>query len=830
MIISLNWLKKYTDIDLPSSELATLIGARLVEIEEVKELAEKYKDVVVAKVIECDPIKDSDHLHVTKIDDGGKVKNVQRDEKGYVQVVCGASNVKKGQTVAWLPPGSTVPETFGTDEPFVLGAKKLRGFTSNGMIASIKELDLFDDHSGILELDRGLLAGQSFAESLELDDVILDIENKSLTHRPDTFGIIGFAREVAGIQAKKFETPAWLLDESPKLDTKGKALELTVAIDDPELSSRYQAIVLDGINKKATTPLLIQTYLSRSGVRPINPVVDVTNYLMLLTGQPLHAFDYDKVVKIGGKPEIHVRSGQKGETVELLDGRVIELDVSDIVIAAGKTAIGLAGAMGGSSTEIDETTERIIVESASFNLYNLRTTQMRHGIFSEAITRFTKGQSPVQTAPVLAEAVRLMGEWAGAEAASTIKDDYPNTVRLRPIDVELKNDINEFLGINAGMEEVVSTLETVGFVVQVKEPHTVRATPPYWRADIHIPEDVVEEIGRLNGFDSINPTLPGRDFTAVSPDFFDKIRLRLQNLLTRAGANEVLTYSFVHGDIMKKATQNVDEAYRIVNSISPDLQYYRQSLMPSLLTNIHPNVKAGYNHFALYELNKFHTKKHDLTDEKVPKELDSLAFVVVDKKPLDEGAAYYEAKKYLDYIASEFSLEFMYTPLESNSDYPVARPYEPKRSARVSDKATGERIGVIGEFRRSVQKSFKLPVHIAGFEIATRAIAKLAAMQSSAYRPSSKFPSTQRDICFQVNLEVSYQQIIDAVQSGLATVDLDWRIEPVDIYQPNGKQVKNITIRLELASMDRTLTSENANDVVNTVISTVIKVTKAIII
>lgn len=826
MIISVNWLKKFTDIKLPTDELAELIGARLVEIEGVEDLSEKYKDVLVAKVVECEPIKDSDHLNVTKIDDGGKAKGVERDDKGLVQVVCGAPNVKAGQTVAWLPPKSQVPETFGTDAPFILGARELRGFMSNGMLASAKELGLFEDHSGILELDRGLTAGQSFAEALELDDQLLDIENKSLTHRPDTFGVIGFAREVAGIQGKKFTTPEWLIDLDPKLSAKATH-ELTATIDDPELSDRYQAVVLSGADEKASSPLEIQTYLARSGVRPINAIVDVTNYLMLLTGQPLHAFDYDKVLKVsGGRHDIHVRAGKKNEKLELLDGRTIELTPGDIVIAAGEKAVALAGAMGGAETEIDENTKNIILESATFNLYNLRTTQMRHGIFSEAITRFTKGQPAALTAPVLAEAVRLLGEYAGAKQSSEVAEDYPGKAKKQSISIQQQEGINSFLGTNMGMGEITSTLENVGFEVEVKSPYTVIATPPYWRADIHIAEDVVEELGRLNGFDSINPTLPSRDFTAIRPTDFDQLRAKLRSLLVQAGANEVLTYSFVHGDLMKKVGQDPNNAYRLTNSLSPDLQYYRQSLVPSLLTHVHPNIRAGYDHFAMFELNKFHVKSLGLDEEGVPKELDGLGVVVASKKA-EGGAAYYEAKRYLDYLADTLGLEFVYEPLEEKSDFPVTQPFEHRRSARVWDAKTRERIGVIGEFRRSVQKALKLPEHTAGFEISPKALLKLTQTAGTSYAPLSKYPGTERDICFQVAQDVSYQQVFDAVRGGLAVSELSTTVQPLDIYQPEKGDTKNITLRIGVTSYERTLQTDEVNKLVDEVANKVVKSLRA---
>jgi len=421
MIISVNWLKKFTDIDLDIDELSTLIGSRLVEIESVTDLGAKYKNVLVVKVVEAAPLEGTDHLNLTKIDDGGVSKNVERDSNGLVQVVCGAPNVRSGMLAVWLQPNCIVPSTYNDDEPFVLSAKNLRGTISNGMLASPKELDLFDEHDGILEVDKDVKPGTDFASVYELDDFLFDIENKSLTHRPDTFGIIGFAREIAAIQGKQFVTPDWLVDSELEFKLTETIEAPMVSIDDPTLSERYQAVVLTGADGSLKSPVQIQTYLSRVGVRPINAVVDATNYLMMLTGQPLHAFDYDKLIALsGGKSDIHVRRAAEDEELELLDGRKIKMLTGDIVIASGSTPVGLAGAMGGASTIIDKNTKNIILESATFNLYNLRSTQMRHGIFSEAITRFTKGQPAELTSPVINDAIRLISEWSGAKQASKV--------------------------------------------------------------------------------------------------------------------------------------------------------------------------------------------------------------------------------------------------------------------------------------------------------------------------------------------------------------------------------------------------------------------------
>ncbi|MDX2775833.1 phenylalanine--tRNA ligase subunit beta [Streptomyces caniscabiei] len=820
MIVSVNWLKKFTDVDLPIDELATLIGARLVEIEEVIDLGAKYKDVVIAKVVSCEKLEGSDHLNVTKLDDGGVTQGVERDGDGLVQVVCGAPNIREGLMVAWLPPKSVVPETYGNAEPFTLDARKLRGMMSNGMIASPRELDLSDDHDGILELGGDVTPGASFAKTYELDDYLLDIENKSLTHRPDCFGIVGFAREVAAIQDKPFHTPEWLAELAP--DFGGKAGDIAVpriVIENPELSSRYQAVILGGADEGAQSPLLVQTYLSRVGVRPISAVVDVTNYLMMLTGQPLHAFDYDKVVAVAGsQPDIHVRAGRAKEQLALLDGRTIELTPDDIVIAAGDKAVGLAGAMGGAATEIDASTKTIILESATFNLYNLRATQMRHGIFSEAITRFTKGQPVELTAPVLAEAVRLMGRHAGAKRVSDVAESYPVRPEHREVTLPLRK-VNDVLGVNQQPERIVQMLKNVEFDASIQEG-MLRTAPPYWRADIHIAEDVIEEIGRLNGFDSILPVLPKRDFTAVSPSSFDKLRADIRQILIRAGANEVLTYNFVHGDVLRRADQDPAQSYRIVNSISPELQYYRQSITPSLLGLVHGNIKAGFDEFALFELNKTHLKSAELV-EGVPAEMHRIGLVVARKKPA-AGAPYYQAKHLLEYLGNSLGLQLEYRPLADTS-LTFMRPFETRRSARVVDVQSNQSIGIVGEYKKGVARNFKLPDYAAGFELLTEGIALALEHKKPQYTPISRYPSTDRDLCFKVNADIVYQQVIDSVKSALIATPLETNVSPVDIYQPEGMDTRNITVRIKFTAHDHTLTSDEVTSVVDAVAAAVLR-------
>lgn len=828
MIISLNWLKKFTDIDVSVDELTELIGARLVEIEKVTDLSEKYKGIVIVKVVKSEKIEGSDHLTVNLVDDGGVTSGLERDGDGLIQIVCGAPNMRTGLTVVWLPPDSVVPDTFDSENPLKLDSRKIMGIISNGMIASARELDLFDDHSGIMEIDDDIKPGTSFAGAFEMNDCLLDIENKSLTHRPDCFGIIGFAREVAAILGKGFTSPEWFLNLKPEFAVCGE-VEINAVILDHALSDRYQAVVMSGIDAGKKSPLIVQTYLSRVGVRPINAIVDATNYLMMMTGQPLHAFDYDKFISVaGGKAEILVRAGRKGEKLELIDGRQIVLATEDIVISAGDTAVALAGAMGGASTEIDENTKNVIIESATFNLYKMRATQMRHGIFSEAITRFTKGQPADLTTPVLKRFTELIQEWTGGEVSSEVTNYYANKREVQHIKVP-QQTINATLGTDWDIKQLADPLCNAEFNVDVIAPYTLDVISPWWRADIHITEDIIEEIARIKGFDNIEPTLPVRDFTAVRPSDYDTFRGRVRKILARASANEVLTYSFVHGDMLKKAGQNADNSYRVVNSISPDLQYYRQTLTPSLLNVVHQNIKQGYVEFSLFELNKTHDKKYGLGDEGVPNELEKIALVLAVKNPRTD-APYYEAKRLLDYLLQSFNINADYRPIDNEYDKSVVAPFEIVRSASVFDKRTGETIGYIGEYKKLIQKAFKLPVYSAGFEINSLALFRAAQDLGSGYRPISRYPSSERDVCFKVDEKITYLQVARALEAAKSKVELEAVISPVDIYKSDGANTKNITMNIKLTSYDHTLTSQEVTDAVDLFIESVIEQTKAVII
>lgn len=812
-----------------ADDLLQKIGAQLAGIDEVTAYGERFRGVLVARVSSVADHPNADRLHVCKIDDGGKAQGIERDENGYVQVVCGAPNVREGLIVAWLPPGSTVPNTHDKD-PFVLEARALRGVVSNGMLASGKELTIGDSHDGIMELDTDAAPGTSFVEAYDLEgDMVVDMENKMFTHRPDCFGQLGIARELEGIQHRGYKSPEWYRSDLPFVDVEADVLELEIQNEIPELVPRFSAVTVRGVTIKQS-PVWLQIHLSKLGVRPINNIVDYTNFFMLETGQPLHAYDYDKVLAQDAGAEratIIVRHPKEGEKVTLLNGKEIQPRAEAIMIATRDKLIGVGGVMGGGDTEVDENTKNIIIESANFDMYSIRRTAMTHGLFTDAVTRFNKGQSPLQTVAVLAKIVDEIRRFADGKVASALIDNNHLPAEmlernaLYPAVQVSRSFINTRLGFDLSAEEMATLLRNVEFDVEVRHDErgpddqpvdTLIVKAPFWRTDVAIPEDVVEEIGRLYGFDHLPLELPKRALIPVRKDDMLTLKSRVRDILAAAGANELLTYSFVHGNLLEKSNQETKDAFRLSNALSPDLQYFRLTVLPSLLDKIHPNIKAGFDRFALFELGKGHNLLHADTDEGLPAEFNIAALAVAaDDKVADKnsGAAFYQARAFLDQMGKGLDLELAYTPITESSDVPIIRPYDLSRSAFVSDLASGAFLGIIGEFRSSVRKGFKLPSYTAGFEISLDELVKVVTT-GSKYKKLSRFPKVEQDICLKVSATMSYAEVYDfALQTiaGSQPAQTIMTLKPVDIYQrADDADHKQITLRLSLASFERTLT------------------------
>jgi phenylalanyl-tRNA synthetase beta chain len=830
MKLSLNQVKQYQKeigleadlLDMPLDQLTAKIGAQLGAIDEVVDLGKKYQSIVIVEVISCEKHPDADKLSLCMINDGQVVENVERNEDGLIQVVCGAPNVKQGLKAVWLPPGSFVPESYDS-QPFKLEVRQLRGETSNGMLASAKELALGDSHDGILEVDPNDVAGSDFAEVYGLkDEVILDIENKMFTHRPDCFGLIGLMRELAGIEFKPFKSPDWYKASLSPAAPENSTLDVSLTNELPGLVSRICLATMSGV-KVGPSPLWLQVSLARLGVRSINNIVDLTNYYMLLSGQPLHAYDYDKLKLLSNEgAAITVRQAKPDERLVLLNGKTIKPAETDIMIATDKELIGLGGIMGGQDSEVDNETKNIVIECANFNMYSIRRSSMHHGIFSEAVTRFNKGQSPLQNSAILAAIIDDVTKLSGAKLESYIDNnqlDSQVTDRnsLFPaINLQL-SFVNQRLGSSLSTDEVKTLLENVEFNVEVQN-EDLSITAPFWRTDIELREDIVEEVGRLYGYDKLPLNLPKRNISPVPLDKLIEAKTQIRSKLSRLGANEILSYSFIDGSLIEKVTQDKAKSYEIANALRPELQYYRQSLMPSLLEKVYPNLKSGFNNFGLFEIGKIHNIDSPPQEDAIW-EGEATAFMITaaDKLKL-ASSPYYQAKYYLEALCP---VGLSYKALVGETSYPVeAAPFEPTRSALVSIESSGQRLGIVGEFKANVSRSLKLPKYSAGFEVDSVILGE-AITSTQDYKPLPRFPKVSQDISLVIPLQTEYQ----ALYMGLSAAVQEFKpahtvfdIQPLDIYQSDTElDHKSITFRLNIASFEQTLTDHQVNQLLDEV-------------
>lgn len=820
MLISLNEIKKLVDVHISDDQLLKLIGARLVEIESVEDLSLKYKKIYAAKVVSAAPIEGT-HLSLCQIDAGRDLNSsIDPEHNGYIQVVCGAPNVKAGMIAAWLAPGAIVPASYNTTEPFELSARKLRGFMSFGMLAGADELALGDDHSGIIELSPNLTPGTPFSQSYDLDDKIIEVENKSLTHRPDCFGLIGFAREVAGILGQPFSEP----DFYHLTHIQDQQQTIPIKIEDSQICPRYSCAIFDIPKAFTSRPSYLiadDIFLYKSGMRPISPIVDLTNILMLKTGQPLHAFDYDKFITIGNKekPEIGVRLARKNETLHLIDDRKVALTENDIVITSSDIPVALAGAMGGKTTEIDSSTKTILLESASFSLYNLRKTQMSHGLFSEAITRFTKGQPATQTAIVLARALNLLKVTPKLSGDISLVPAKKVVISITP------EEINSILGSSYSKELITKTLQNVGFSIS----DNFEVTPPFWRTDIKIKEDIAEEIGRLLGFDNLKLSFPNRPFTAPYVDPVLQLKTLIRASLSgRLGAHELLTYSFVSDSLLQKTDLDPENCYKITNSISPELERFRPSLIPSLLDKFYMNVKAGYRDFSLYELNQITSKAYGLTSEGTPKLKTSLGLVT-------SNDFYYIKDLFIELahdLRRVIPTEFTFKPIES-SYLPM---FEQRRTLAIYLKSNDSEylIGTLGELKTSVRDHFKLSGNLSALEITIDHCVSTAKSNYSANKitPSetfkrqnrhirslklSRYPSASRDLTIKLASNIPFSAVESNIKSTLADLEtnnhIHSKLEPISIYRKPVSTTKNLSFRLVFQNPEKTFDSREVSDI-----------------
>lgn len=804
MKISYNWLKQY--INLPDSvsplEVAEKLKLATVEVEGVVNLGEHLENVVVGKVVSADKHPQADKLKLCSVDVG--------NEK--IQIVCGGSNVREGMLVALAKVGAKV-KWHGEGELVELKPTAIRGIESFGMICGATEIglaDMFppsDDHE-IVDLTKTLThkdVGKPLAQALGLNETVFEIDNKSLSHRPDLWGHYGIAREVATLFGKNLKEYKTKAIKAPKKSD----FSLAVDVKDSVLCPRYMAVAISGV-KVAPSPDWLKQCLSAAGLRPINNIVDITNYIMTDIGEPMHAFDAGQLSKNKtGQTEIVVRRAEAGEVLTLLDENKIELTTEDLVIADTEKPLALAGVMGGELSGISEATETIIFEAANFNPGAIRRSSIRHGLRTDSSARFEKSLDPNLCAIALERAVELILEVCPhAKVVSAVIDAGKFNVPTGPIVLD-KNFIEKKLGIAVPEKQVVKILAHLGFDLKDKGDNW-SVTIPTWRAtkDVSIAEDLVEEVARIYGYDNIVSDMPLCSITPPAKNVLRDLEHKVRDVLARdLSFNEVDNYSFVSQDQVDKMRDTAGYL-ALDNPLTKEKPLLRRSLLPNLLENVVKNIEY-FNCVAIFEIGKVFLGDHQGArasvngSELLPRQDTFMTALYAEKK---NDSPFTEVRRALEIIFDEFNLPFVVVK--------KANPALWCHPARTADVKLGEQIvGALYELNPVVARNFGLNTRAAVLEINLNILAGLKSIESVKYERPSDFPEVERDLAFIVDEKVEHSAIATILQ----TIDpLVKKAELFDMFQGEsiGENKKSLAYRLTLSSPERTLNADEVEAIV----------------
>lgn len=777
MRVNLEWLRDWVDVDGDGEALAEQLTTLGLEVDEVLDAAPPFAGIVVGRVLECRPHPNADKLSLCIVDDGS----------GRREVVCGAPNVRAGVNAAFAPVGARLPD--GT----VIEAATLRGTVSNGMLCSSRELGLAEDVDGILILDEEAAPGTPLVEQLALDDAILDID--ITPNRGDCFSVVGIAREIAakrGLELKpasRMHVPA-VIDETFPIDLVA-----------PEACPRFAGRVVRGVGTGLRSPLWLRERLRRAGLRPIHPIVDVTNYVMLELGQPLHAYDLEK---LSGR--IVPRMAERGETLELLDGRSIELDTDVLVIADDSGPVGLAGIMGGAGTAVTAETVDVFLEAAFFAPAAIAGRARRYGLHTDASVRFERGVDPTGQARGIELATALLGEIAGGRPGPVVVAERPeNLPKRHPIPLSPER-VEALLGVELDAGDIEDLLGRLGIALQAQKAGWLAEPPPY-RFDLQIEEDLVEEVGRLLGYDRI-PARPGAGVGHLGSATEHRIdEDRLADLLVARGYTEVVTYGFVDREL-DEAVSPAAARVALANPISSDMNVMRSSLWPGLLLVARQNMSRQQARVRIFEIGREFAQAADGVEEtQVLAGLVSGAQVPEHWDTRERDADFYDVKADVEALLKPTGRldAFRFEP----ATHPALRP---GRSARIVLEA--ETIGWIGSIHPELQRRLELrrPVQLFSLQLLPATAAEIP-----DYRGYAKFPSVRRDIAVVVPAEIAAADLISTARSAAGELLQDVVI--FDVYTGRGIEPgrKSIALGLILQGVSRTLTDADADRAVHSV-------------
>jgi phenylalanyl-tRNA synthetase beta chain len=784
MRVPLSWLADHVDVDVSAADLAERLTFAGIEVETIHRVGEELAGILTARVLEIEQHPDADRLVLVRIDAGGEDR----------WVVCGVRNFAPGDVVPWAAPGAKLP---GGIE---VGRREVRGQWSDGMLASARELGVFDDHSGILVLPPDTPVGADLVGEVGLRDTVLDV--KTAPNRGDVLSMRGIAREVAmllGTELKPLDLT--VLEAGPP--AAGLA---SVAVEDAEGCPLYAARVVEGLDAARPAPLWMARRLYLYGMRPLGAVVDVTNYLLLDQGQPLHAFDLDRVP---GR-RIVVRRAREGETLRTLDGRDRRLTAEDTLITSGEQALALAGIMGGEDSEVRQDTTRVLIESAHFPPATVRRTMRRLGMSTEGGQRWARGVDPDGAEPVCDQAARLMASLAGGTVAAGRLRAGPGVGERPAIRLDWARSAVR-LGAPADPGFAAGHLRAVGCRTEVPDDRTVVAVPPSWRFDLELWADLEEEVARRWGYDQIPATLPG----ATGGRLTDEQRLRRQarQALAGMGVTEAQTYPFSSQAALDRLGLDPDDprrrALRLANPLSEEAPELRTTMLPGLAEVARRNLARGLPGVAVYELGAVFLPDGDDPDG-LPAEPLTLGLLLSGQRPagrFDDPTPpfhFADVKGVVEGLVAALGVE----GVGYRAEGPM--PYHPGRCAAV---LVGQRpVGLLGQLHPRVAAALELPA--ASFAAELEVAPLLAAVPRMRPAPTpSPYPELSFDVAFLVPPGVAAGDLEAVLRE--AAGELLTRLTLFDAYEgpPLPPGHRNLAYRVALQAADRTLTDRDGTAV-----------------
>ena len=780
MNLSYHWLKDYVHTQLSPQDLGEHFRMTSSELERIEEWGRRFTGLKVGKVSEVTTHPDANRLRIATVEVG---------EKKTRQIVCGAPNLAVGQTVIVALPGTTLTPVKG--EPFTIQSAKIRGVESAGMLCAAEEIGIPLPSEGILSLDDSLRPGQDLAEALELNDSVLELE--VTPNRPDLLSYVGLAREVATFDNKRLlEIPL------ATFEPEQASVRLSLAPFDPKHCQRYSAIALSGFITH-TSPLWMQLRLLRNGIKPVSLVVDVTNYVMLELGQPLHAFDADTLNDQKKPIQLGVRMATSGEIISTLNGVMYSLEVGDLVISEANNLqpIALAGILGGQGSAITSTTERIVLEAAVFHGPAIRRTSRRLGVRTEASTRFEKGLDPEGTVTALKRAVYLLQELGGAVVCSTLADSYPKARQERPRIHLTFADVQEVLGVHISSAETKTILQKLGFHITSLTKSSVEVVPPSWRADIRLPEDVVEELIRIWGYERVPTTLPVGSVTPpqLNPRF--EVSRKIRHTLASCGWHETIHSSFTSAQTLARVgIDPTDQAIALLQPLSRETEYLIPSHLGSLLTCV-----------AQHNLNQTELALFELGAVFMPPQREERRLSILMRSEGSTEELYRTLKAVCAHTQEGLGLT-PFTYMTDSEEQPFFTP-----GSSLGIQFGGEGIGYVGEVSAEVIQRFKLRSgrHLVYASLSLDALIR-AKPHVPRYRPLSPYPSISRDLTLTIPVSTPAGEVERIVRSHLSQ-EIPAQVIVGAIYSgPSLRQGdKSVTFHLTYTHPERTLADAEVN-------------------